>query len=184
MRYLLGALDADLRGAGELARLEAVTDSFAEAYDAARWAISRRAPGSPDVQTLLGAERRDRYDEGAPDMRFTAHDESYALADYPLTAEVMEAGGGFAIEAADRARTPTSGRCSPSGASRRSRPPRRSRPDGSAWLVELYSDPRTHALPAALPELRLLAGEAVGRGPGGGYAPPVTSEAKSSKTST
>ena len=106
MRYLLGALDADLRGAGELARLEAVADSFAEAYDAARWAISRRAPGSPDVQTLLGAERRDRYDEGAPDMRFTAHDESYALADYPLTAEVMEAGGGFAIEAADTGADP------------------------------------------------------------------------------
>jgi len=57
-------------------------------------------------------------------------------------------------------------------------------PDGSAWLVELYSDGRTHALPAALPELRLLAGEAAGRGPDPRYEAAVTSRAKVSKTST
>ena len=56
-------------------------------------------------------------------------------------------------------------------------------PDGSAWLVELYSDRSTHAVPSALPELRLLAAEAVGRGPARGY-PPVTSRANVSKTST
>ena len=56
-------------------------------------------------------------------------------------------------------------------------------PDGSAWLVELYSDARTHALPSALPELRLLAAEAAGRGPAPGY-PAVTSRANVSKTST
>jgi hypothetical protein len=185
VRYLLGALDADLRGAGELARLEAVADSFAEAYDAARWAISRRAPGSPDVQTLLGAERRDRYDEGAPDMRFTAHDETYALADYPLTADVMEEGGGFALEAADAGADPDERALLAQWGFTAVTAAAAIAPDGSAWLVELYSDPRTHALPAALPELRLLAGEAVGRGRGTGYAPPpVTSEAKSSKTST
>ena len=136
------------------------------------------------MQTLLGAERRDSYDGRAGDMRFTAHDESYALADYPLTADAMEAGGGFAIEASDVAADPGErellaqwGFTAVTAAAAIS-------PDGSAWLVELYSDPRTHALPAALPELRLLAGEAAGRGPGPGYAPPVTSEAKSSKTST
>ena len=67
VRYLLGALDAELRGAGELARLEAVTDAFAEALR--RGALGDLAPRprlSATSQTLLGAERRDRYDEGAP----------------------------------------------------------------------------------------------------------------------
>jgi hypothetical protein len=55
-------------------------------------------------------------------------------------------------------------------------------PDGSAWLLELFSDRRTHALPASLPELRLLAAEAAGRARAPGYD--VTSAANRSKTST
>ena len=51
------------------------------------------------------------------------------------------------------------------------------------WLVELFSDRRTHALASALPELRLLAAEAAGRGPAPGY-PSVTSRANASNTST
>jgi diguanylate cyclase (GGDEF)-like protein/putative nucleotidyltransferase with HDIG domain len=186
VRYLMTALDGDLLGAGELARLEAVADSFAEAFDAARWAISRLAPGSPDVQTLLGAERRDRYDPDAADMRFTAHDETYALADYPLTADIMETGGGFAIDARDTAADPDERALLAQWGFTAVTAAAALAPDGSAWLVELYSDPRTHALPAALPELRLLAGEAVGRGaPASRYAPDaVTSEANSSNTST
>ena len=91
VRFLLELLDGELDGAGELARLEAVTGAFAEAFDAARWAISRRRAGAPDVETLLGSERRDRYDPDAPDVRFSVQDEAYALADYPLTAEVHRA---------------------------------------------------------------------------------------------
>ena len=48
-------------------------------------------------------------------------------------------------------------------------------PDGTAWLLELFSDARTHALPAAWPELRLLAAEAAGRGPAPVYDADVTS---------
>src|SRR5215218_2336682 len=84
VRYLLDLLDGELRGAGELARLEAVAGAFAEAFDAARWAISRQAPASGTVATLLGSERRDRYDPS--DVRFTVEDEAYALVDYPQTA--------------------------------------------------------------------------------------------------
>ena len=102
-----------------------------------------------------------------------------------LTAEVMEEGGGFAIQAADVGADPDERELLAQWGFTAVTAAAAIAPDGSAWLVELYSDPRTHALPAALPELRLLAGEAVGRMPGGGYAPsPVTSEAKSSKTST
>jgi diguanylate cyclase (GGDEF)-like protein/putative nucleotidyltransferase with HDIG domain len=183
VRFLLELLDGDLDGAGELARLEAVTGAFAEAFDAARWAISRRRPGAPEVETVLGSERRDRYDADAPDVRFSVEDETYALADYPLTAEVLERGGGFAIEEADqnadageRELLAEWGFTAVTAAAALA-------PDGTAWLIELFSDARTHALPTALPELRLLAGEAVGRGRAPGYAA-VTSRANVSKTST
>ena len=184
VRFLLELLDGELAGAGELARLEAVTGAFAEAFDAARWAISRRRAGAPEVETLLGSERRDRYDPDAPDVRFSVEDEVYALADYPLTAQVLERGGGFAIDEADekadareRALLAEWGFTAVTAAAALA-------PDGTAWLIELFSDARTHALPAALPELRLLAGEAAGRGPAIGYDAPVTSSAKVSKTST
>jgi len=182
VRYLLDLLDGDLDGAGELARLEAVTGAFAEAFDAAKWAISRRPPGAPDVHTVLGSERRDRYDPS--DVRFTVEDEAYALVDYPQTAAVMARGGGFAIDASDeaadareRALLAEWGFTAVTAAGALA-------PDGCAWLVELFSDRRTHAaLPSALPELRLLTAEAAGRGPAPGY-PAVTSRANVSKTST
>ena len=133
---------------------------------------------------VLGAERRDRYDPDAPDVRFSVEDEVYALADYPLTAAIMERGGGFAIDVEDesadareRALLTEWGFTAVTAAAALA-------PDGSAWLVELFSDRRTHALPAALPELRLLAGEAAGRGPAPGYAADVTSRANISNTST
>jgi diguanylate cyclase (GGDEF)-like protein/putative nucleotidyltransferase with HDIG domain len=184
VRYLLGRLDDDLDGAGELARLEAVTGAFAEGFDAAKWAISRRRPGSAEVETLLGAERRDRYDPETPDVRFSVEDEAYALADYPLTAAAMARGGGFTIDAADesadereRALLTEWGFTSVTAAAALAA-------DGSAWLVELYADRRTHALAAALPELRLLAAEAAGRGPAPVYDADVTARANISKTST
>jgi len=183
VRSLLELLDGELDGAGELARLEAVTGAFAEAFDAARWAISRRLPGAPDVRTVLGSERRDRFDPDASDVRFTVENEAYALADYPLTAQIMERGGGFAIDASDesadageRALLAEWGFSAVTAAAALAA-------DGCGWLVELYSDRRTHALPSALPELRLLAAEAAGRGPAPDY-PAVTSRAKVSKTST
>jgi diguanylate cyclase (GGDEF)-like protein len=181
VHFLLELLDGDLDGAGELARLEAVTGAFAEAFDAARWAISRRLPGAPEVRTVLGSERRDRYDPS--DVRFTVEDEAYALADYPLTAAILERGGGFAIDAADegadareRALLAEWGFTAVTAAAALA-------PDGCGWLVELFSDRRTHAVAAALPELRLLTAEAAGRGPAPGY-PAVTSRANVSKTST
>jgi diguanylate cyclase (GGDEF)-like protein/putative nucleotidyltransferase with HDIG domain len=184
VRFLLELLDGDLDGAGELARLEAVTGAFAEAFDAARWAISRRRPGAPEVETLLGSERRDRYDPDAPDVRFSVEDESYALADYPLTAEVLERGGGFSIDEADESADPRERELLAEWGFTAVTAAAALAPDGTAWLVELFSDARTHALPAALPELRLLAGEAAGRGPAPRYEAAVTSRAKVSKTST
>jgi diguanylate cyclase (GGDEF)-like protein len=183
VRFLLELLDGDLDGAGELARLEAVTGAFAEAFDAAKWAISRRLPGAPDVRTVLGSERRDRYVPDASDVRFSVEDEAYALAEYPLTAAIMERGGGFAIDAADETADARERELLAAWGFTAVTAVAALAPDGSAWLVELYSDARTHTLPSALSELRLLAAEAAGRGPAPGY-PAVTSRANVSKTST
>jgi diguanylate cyclase (GGDEF)-like protein len=184
VRFLLEQLDGDLDGAGELARLEAVAGAFAEAFDVARWAISRRRPGAAEVETLLGAERRDRYDESGADVRFSVEDESYALADYPLTAGIMERGGGFAIDAADEAADERERALLAEWGFTAVNAAAAVAPDGTAWLVELFSDAHTHALPAALAELRLLSAEAAGRGPRPDYDDAVTSRAKVSKTST
>jgi len=113
-------------------------------------------------------------------VRFTVEDEAYALADYPLTAQIMERGGGFAVDVSDekadareRALLDEWGFSAVTAAAALA-------PDGSAWLVELFSDRSTHAISSALPELRLLAAEAAGRP---GY-PAMTSRANVSKTST
>ena len=178
VRYVLELLDTELDGAGAMARLEGVAGAFAEAFDAAKWAISRRRPGAAVVETVLGAERRER----ATEVRFTVEDESYALADYPETAAVLARGGGFAVEVGDedgdareRALLIEWDFTAVTAAAAIA-------PDGTAWLVELFSDRRTHALPGALPELRLLAAEAAGRGPAPDYD--VTSRANISNTST
>jgi hypothetical protein len=139
---------------------------------------------APDVATVLGSERRDRYDGDAPDVRFSVEDEVYALADYPLTAEVLERGGGFAIEAADESADAGERELLAEWGFTAVTAAAALAPDNTAWLVELFSDARTHALPAALPELRLLAGEAAGRRPAPGYEADVTSRANVSKTST
>ncbi len=180
VRFLLDLLDGDLDGAGELARLEAVAGAFAEGFDAAKWAISRRRPGGETVETLLGAERRERDDPSG--VRFSVEDEAYALADYPLTAQIMERGGGFAIDVEDEAADPRERALLAEWGFTAVTAVAALAPDGSAWLLELFSDRRTHALPASLPELRLLAAEAAGRGPAPRYD--VTSDANVSKTST
>ena len=122
------------------------------------WPARSPRPSTPQVGDLpprAGLARRARRCSAPsaatattrtrPTCASRVEDETYALADYPLTAR-----GAWSAAAASRSRPPTraptraSARCSPSGASPPSPPPRRSRPDGSAWLVELFSD-RAHA---------------------------------------
>src|SRR5215218_4899902 len=184
VRFVLELLDGELSESAELARLEAVTGAFAEAYDTAHWAISRRLPGAPAVETVLGSERRDRYASGGSAVRLTVPDESYALADYPLTAQALERGGGFAIAADDEDADPRERALLAQWEFTAVTAAAALAPDGTAWLVELFSDARSHAVAGALPELRLLAGEAAGRGPARGYDGAVTARAKASKTST
>jgi len=168
---VLATLDAELAHAGTAERLEAVALAFGLALDAAKWAISRRAPGADAVATAFASSRAA--------VRVSVQDETYPLADYPRTAAILERGGGFAVEAADaaaeageRALLDAWGYAAVVAAAAVGR-------DGEGWLVELFADRHSAAgFTTALPELRLLVGDAVAR------AQPVTSAAKASKTST
>ena len=167
VRYLLELLDGDLDGAGELARLEAVTGAFAEAFDAAKWAISRRRPDALDGRDRArrGAARplrprgrgrplhrrgrgvrarrlpadRARSWSAAAASRSTESDEPADARERALLAE-----WGFSAVTAVAALAP----------------------DGTAWLVELFSDRRTHAL--AVRAARAAAARRRGRGPRAG----------------
>ena len=171
VRGVLDVLDGDLAEADVALRLEAVAVAFAGTLDAAKWAISRRAPGAATVATAFAAERNA--------VRFSVEDEEYPLADYPRTAAILERGGGFVVAAddvtadpAERALLAEWGHVAVLAAAAVDR-------DGAGWLVELFGDRHSAAgLTAALPELRLLVAEAVAR------AQPATSDAKDSKTST
>ena len=101
-----------------LARVEAVAGAFAEAFDAAKWTISRRRRGSGRGARPCSAPSG--ASAHAAGVRFSVEDEAYALADYPLTAAILERGGGFAIDAGDEDARPARARAARSaGASRR-----------------------------------------------------------------
>jgi len=181
--FILAGLDGDLAGAGTAERLEFVATAVADAYDVARWAVACAAPGGTEVRAVAAAERRDRFDADAPDIRFARQGELASPDGRPLAVRALAEGGGFLLRAEGDAATARErmllrrwGFTALSGVAVRGA-------DGSGWLLELFSDRRTHALAGAMTALRLLMGEAV-RGAGGGYAEPVTSRAKTSKTST
>ena len=187
VRYLMTTLDGDLLGAGELARLEAVADSFAEAFDAARWAISRRAPRLTRGPDAAGrrAPRPLRPGRG----RHALHRPRRGLRARRLPADRGHHGDRRRLRdrGRRRGRRPRrAGAARRSGASPRSRPPRRSRPTGRRGSSS--STPtrgRTRCPPRSPSCACWPARPSAAAGPRSGYAPDaVTSEAKSSKTST
>ena len=159
VRDVLARLDGELAGAGAAERVEAVAWAFAQAYDAGKWTISRRRAGAASVETVRGAERRD-----APDLHFSVEDEAYALADYPATAAILARGGGFSVATHDPAADPHERALLERWGFTALVATAGVRPGGEGWLIELFADRRTDpGLAAALPELRLLAAEAVAR---------------------
>ena len=84
--FALAALDGDLAAAGVAERLEFVAVAFADAYDAARWAIACAAPGGRATRAVAAAERRERSDAEAPDIRFARQGELGSPDGRPLAA--------------------------------------------------------------------------------------------------
>ena len=177
---VLEGLDGELAESDVVARLEWLTGAFADAFDLAGWAISRGGARGAELRTVVAAERRDRADRNAPAIRITLDDELYAPADY--TARALARAGGFCIAADDAAADPSDRRLLRKRGFTAVTATAAREADGAAWLVELFSDRRTHVVTGALTSLRLLASEAV-RGAGPAYAGAATSRAKTSNTS-
>jgi diguanylate cyclase (GGDEF)-like protein len=157
---VLALLDGVLVGASPQDRLEGVAVAFADAFDAAGWAVSWRPPGEDVVRTVFEGGRRAHRVAGVPSLRFRGSNDVYRLADYPATAAIMAGGGSFCLRADD-----------PGGDAGERELLRHAghhalvaaavEHAGSAWLVELYTDGRSGGLEHERAELRLLMGEAV-----------------------
>jgi diguanylate cyclase (GGDEF)-like protein len=156
---VLGLLNGRLADARVSDRLEAVAVAFADAYDAGGWAVSCRPPGADSLRTLFEGGRRAHRVSGVPSLRFGSAEDVYPLADYPLTAAALEAGGDFCVragdpdgDAAEQALLRCAGYRSMVAAAAVA---------GSGWLVELYADARSGPIEEARAALRLLTAEAV-----------------------
>jgi len=157
---VLVVLDGRLAGASASDRLEAVAVAFADAFDAAGWAISRRAPGEDSVRTLFEGGRRAHRVSGVPSLRFGSSEDVYALADYPTTAAIMVRGGDFCVRTSDPDADPAE-RALLEYAGCRSNVAAAAVDADTGWLIELYADTRSGPIEDARPALRLLTAEAV-----------------------
>ena len=105
LNSLIAALDSRLAQAPLLDRLEAVAMGFARLGDFAYWSISRLAPGN---EVLVDVSAGDNRAHDAGPVRVTVGNETYRLADFPVTQRVVLQGAGFFFidrsdEHADRA---------------------------------------------------------------------------------
>ena len=92
-------LDGELLGRSIADRFEAVAQTFAEAVNAAAWAVSFAPAGSDMIQSICTADDRDTRLRG---LRVGLELEVYPLGDYPTTRRLIESGSGtFLIDRAD-----------------------------------------------------------------------------------
>ena len=158
-------LDGDLLGRPVADRFEAVAQTFAEAVNAAAWAVSFAPAGSDVIHSICTADDRDTRLRG---LRVGLEQEVYPLDEYPTTRRLIEAGSGtFLVERADPSadqaeRELLDGDGPRGGARGRRGRPRRHLPDR-----DLRRRARPRRSPGAELELRLLARAAIPPRPAG-----------------
>ena len=153
----LALLDGTLRAAAPLERLEGLATLLGSALRASATAVSLCAHGGASVETLFKLDLRSGH---STSVRYGVDGDRYALADYPLTAELLSGGGSqhlYAADAeADAAEVALLTKIGATdillaGAA-----------DGrGAWLLEIYGDLESADLAHAAGVLRLLCAHAV-----------------------
>ena len=150
MDEALAWLDGDGRAAPVARRMQGVAELAAAALGAANWAVSIAV--GDQLHTLAQTDRR-----LAPDVRVVRAADSWSLADYPATRDVLRRGGGFhvrsddpAADAAERALLVGIGETQLLAAA------------AGGHLVELHGDAATPPMGWALSPFRLLVREAGG----------------------
>ena len=144
----LAWLDGDGRAAPVAQRMQGVAELAAEALGAANWAVSRASGDA--LRTLAQTDRR-----LAPDVRVVRAADTWSLADYPATRDVLRRGGGLHVHTDDSAADPAEralldrvGRSQLLAAA------------AAGHLVELHGDAATPRMGWALSPFRLLVREA------------------------
>jgi hypothetical protein len=91
VQELAERFEHDLAQEGPLERMEAVAVVLSQALNAAAWAISFVPAGGETIHTVSQADTRDQRLEG---LRLETDSDVYAIADYPATARLINAGAG------------------------------------------------------------------------------------------
>ena len=160
---LLHSLDGAYREAGTVDRLEVVTAGFAETLNAAAWTISFVDHGSTTIRSVSTADDRDGRLRG---IRVALEDDVYLLADYPATADLVSAGGGyFQVDRHDRDADPAECKLLAELGFSSVLATSVSDLDG-VHLIELYADGDSGDLSMAALRVQLLARAAAGRSAG------------------
>jgi diguanylate cyclase (GGDEF)-like protein len=157
-------IDGDFAHRPALDRLEAVAQAFAEALNAAAWAISFAPAGSRQIRSLCTADSRDNRLRG---LRVGLEQEIYELDDYPATARLIDSGSGSFLalrsdpgtDESERRLLEEMGHEAVLGAVAADL-------DGT-YLLEIYGDGTSAPLGLAELELRLLARTAIPPRPAG-----------------
>jgi diguanylate cyclase (GGDEF)-like protein len=153
---MLEALDGPLAEASAADRVESVVSGFAHAFDAAGWAISVIEPGAGEARIRYSGVR----DGDGPALRVRRDGETFSLADFPATEELVRRGGGFFVAVDDPDGDPAERAWLRGRDYRALITAAATGADGSSHLAEIFCDERSGPLQDALPELRLLVGEA------------------------
>jgi diguanylate cyclase (GGDEF)-like protein len=154
---VLSLLDGPLAHAQPVDRLRSSLELIAASLDAAAAAVSLRPSGQPQVHTLYTVQRRHGR---VADLRFGAISETFALAEYPQTAELLQRGGSFLVVADDEAADPSERRLL-HDYGMDSMLATAAMDGRGAWLAEIYADARTHDLASARAVVALVVREAV-----------------------
>ncbi|MEA2332794.1 MAG: hypothetical protein QOH58_2932 [Thermoleophilaceae bacterium] len=152
-RDLAARFERELADDGPLERIEAVAGALSEALNAAAWAISFTPVGGDTIHTISVADGRDKRLEG---LHLGIDNEVYAVADYPATSRLIEAGAGAFVASVDDPSTDRAERALLELMGRTSVLAAAAADHDLTWLLELYSDTRTAALEEGRAEAALL----------------------------
>jgi len=155
----LRMLDSDLAAAPPLDRLGEVASRCGEVLDASAWAISVARSDATMIETLHVVDTRAARAGG---VRFDSDEHLYVLSDYPMTADLLAAGGSFVVSADDLSADPAERDLLKGWGMSAVLAAAVGDGYGDRWLVELYADGHTSPLTDGARHLRALVREAVG----------------------
>jgi diguanylate cyclase (GGDEF)-like protein len=158
MQLVHDRLDGDLAGMPTLDRFEALAGTMSEAVNAAGWTVSYVQAGGWLIRSIASANTRDVRLRG---VRVGLDDEIYPLADYPVTAALVERGSGSFLTSCDDPLADQAECCLLRDLGYEAVVVAAAGDAGGAWMVEIYGDDSTNGLPEARTAIALLTRAAV-----------------------